>query len=120
MPHMTLCPGCGDMIAPEQAVKSANGRCPDCARTYTKRKNARQAKARGLISAAQRHRVMVRDGYRCVDCGATTQLSVDHIVPVVEAGVRRFADHELAVRCKPCNGRLGGGLSRGGRGYVSP
>jgi 5-methylcytosine-specific restriction endonuclease McrA len=117
--HGRLCPGCGDIIPLDQAVKSANGRCPNCASPYIRRKNQRQAAARGLISKEQRHRVMVRDCYRCVDCGATTQLAVDHVKAVVETGPRRVTDEELVVRCKRCNGRRGGGLSRGGQGYAS-
>jgi 5-methylcytosine-specific restriction endonuclease McrA len=119
MPRFALCNGCGKMVAPEQLNRSASGRCRDCAPAYIKRKNARQEKARGLISKEQRHRVMVRDGYRCVDCGATTNLAVDHLVPVVETGPRRCTDDELCVLCKPCNGRRGGALSRGGRGYAA-
>src|SRR6266545_5234771 len=119
MPRFALCNGCQGMFPADELSRSASGRCSACAPAYLRKKNARQAKARGLISKEQRHRIMVRDGYKCVDCGATTQLSVDHIVPVVEGGVRRYTDDELAVRCKPCNGRRGGGLSRGGRGYVS-
>jgi 5-methylcytosine-specific restriction endonuclease McrA len=119
MPRFALCNGCQEMFPADQLSRSASGRCPACAPAYNRKKNARQARARGLISAAQRHRVMVRDGYRCVDCGATTNLAVDHLNPVVETGPRRCTDDELCVRCKPCNGRRGGALSRGGRGYAA-
>jgi 5-methylcytosine-specific restriction endonuclease McrA len=111
MPRFALCNGCGGMFPVEQLKRSAAGRCADCAKPYIRKKNERQAKARGLISKEQRHRVMVRDGYRCVDCGATTTLSVDHLNPVVETGPRRCTDDELAVRCKRCNGRRGGALA---------
>ena len=119
MPRFALCNGCQGMFPADQLSRSASGRCPACAPGYIREKNARQAKARGLISKEQRHRVMVRDGYRCVDCGATTTLAVDHLVPVVETGPRRCADEELCVRCRVCNGRRGGGLARGGRGYAA-
>jgi 5-methylcytosine-specific restriction endonuclease McrA len=82
MPRFALCNGCGKMVAPEQLKRSASGRCADCAKPYIRNKNARQARARGLISKEQRHRIMVRDNYTCVDCGATTNLAVDHLNPV--------------------------------------
>jgi 5-methylcytosine-specific restriction endonuclease McrA len=111
MPRFALCNGCHGMFPADQLSRSASGRCSACAPGYIRKKNARQAKARGLISKEQRHRVMVRDGYRCVDCGATTTLAVDHLNPVVETGPRRCTDDELAVRCRACNGRRGGALA---------
>lgn len=113
MPRFALCNGCQRMFPPEQLNRSASGRCADCAPAYIKRKNARQAKARGLISKEQRHRIMVRDNYACRDCGATTQLAVDHVTAVssAEGGVRAYADAELRVLCRRCNGRRGGALS---------
>jgi 5-methylcytosine-specific restriction endonuclease McrA len=111
MPRFALCNGCQGMFPADQLSRSASGRCSACAPGYIRKKNERQAKARGLISKEQRHRVMVRDGYRCVDCGATTTLSVDHLNPVVETGPRRCTDDELAVRCRACNGRRGGALA---------
>jgi 5-methylcytosine-specific restriction endonuclease McrA len=34
------------------------------------------------ITREQRHRVHLRDRYRCVDCGATADLTLDHDVPL--------------------------------------
>jgi len=41
------------------------------------------------INAALRHEAFVRDGYRCLECGASNQdtsLEVDHIIPVSQGG----------------------------------
>ena len=47
--------------------------------------------------------VMRRDGYRCVVCGATERLSLDHIVPYRDDGPDTVEN--LRVLCMPCNNR---------------
>ena len=59
---------------------------------------------------AARLECLERDGYACVECGATEDLEVDHIVPLSVV----LADEETAylatdldnlqTLCKPCNG----------------
>jgi hypothetical protein len=38
--------------------------------------------ARLAVTREQRHRVYLRDSYRCVDCGTRDDLTVDHVVPL--------------------------------------
>jgi len=55
-------------------------------------------------SGALRIRVMERDGYRCVYCGATSKearLQVDHIVPVARGGTSDSTN--LVTACFDCN-----------------
>lgn len=43
----------------------------------------------------------------CLDCGATDQLTVDHILPFRERPDLAYAQDNLAVLCRPCNARKG-------------
>lgn len=55
-----------------------------------------------------RNRVMKRDGGRCVFCGSTERLALDHIIPFEDGGAT--TEENLRVLCTPCN--LGRGHSR--------
>lgn len=53
------------------------------------------------ISATKRARVMERDGHRCRRCGATEDLTIDHIQHWSRGGTN--ADENLRVLCRSCN-----------------
>lgn len=53
------------------------------------------------ISEALRQFVYERDGYRCLRCGVTDDLTLDHIHPWVLGGTNN-ADN-LQTLCRPCN-----------------
>ncbi|MFJ7297510.1 HNH endonuclease [Streptomyces collinus] len=53
------------------------------------------------ISEALRQFVYERDGYRCARCGATDDLTLDHIHPWVLGGVN--SAENLRTLCRPCN-----------------
>jgi hypothetical protein len=57
------------------------------------------------IPVEVRREVMERDGHRCLECGATDQLSLDHIVPYSHGGPDTVEN--LRVLCRPCNSRKG-------------
>lgn len=46
-----------------------------------------------------------RDGYACLQCGATDHLTIDHIKPVVLGGGNEKAN--LQTLCQSCNSRKG-------------
>lgn len=52
-----------------------------------------------------RLRILTRDGGRCLYCGSTTDLAIDHIKPVVSGGTHD--DWNLQTLCKSCNSRKG-------------
>ena len=66
---------------------------------------------RGAAWARLSAQIIERDGHQCVRCGATEDLTVDHIVALatmdpddLEAGLDRDPDN-LQTLCRSCNGR---------------
>lgn len=60
------------------------------------------------ISPSKRFRILARDGFRCIYCGATAaqvELVVDHKVSVADGG--NCDDHNLAAACRQCNSGKG-------------
>lgn len=57
------------------------------------------------IRKSVRHAVMARDGHQCVECGATDNLSLDHIIRYRDDGPDTIDN--LRVLCMPCNVRRG-------------
>jgi hypothetical protein len=61
-----------------------------------------QARTRLMATRTQRERTYRRDGFRCLFCGATSRLTVDHVVPVIFGG--NNAPNNLRTLCECCNG----------------
>lgn len=57
------------------------------------------------VPASIRRAVMERDGHRCVRCGATENLTLDHIHPQLYGG--RHTMDNLQVLCRSCNSSKG-------------
>ena len=56
-----------------------------------------------------RPNVFLRDRHQCQYCGTTFgkhQLTIDHVVPVVQDGAKTWDN--IVTACKPCNQRKGG------------
>lgn len=64
---------------------------------------------RPRISDKLRQAVYARDGYRCVKCGSSEELAVDHKWPYSKGGNTSLAN--LQTLCKSCNLSKGDGLS---------
>ena len=59
---------------------------------------------RHCVTPSKRFRVVDRDGFKCQYCGATpgtSELHVDHIVPVCQGGTNE--ESNLITSCKTCN-----------------
>ena len=52
-----------------------------------------------------KEQVLLKYKHQCVHCGATENLSIDHIKPVSKKGLNEFKN--LQVLCKSCNSRKG-------------
>ena len=61
----------------------------------------RRRRAARNLGEEQRHRILVRDGHRCVFCGSETSLVIDHVIPVAEGGGKD--DRNLRTLCRVCN-----------------
>ncbi len=56
--------------------------------------------------AFTRFNVFLRDGFKCVYCGASDNLTFDHVVPRSRGGRTHWEN--IATACAPCNLRKGG------------
>lgn len=61
--------------------------------------------AHSPVTKVQRQRIFDRDGKKCVECGVTKNLSIDHIIPVSKGG--DSSDSNLRTLCKACNSKKG-------------
>ena len=52
-----------------------------------------------------RDEVYARDGHACVYCGARSDLTLDHVVPLSKGGSNELEN--LATACRPCNSSKG-------------
>ena len=48
---------------------------------------------------------MVRDGFRCVYCGTSSRLTIDHVIPASKGGKNNFDN--CVTACQPCNNKKG-------------
>lgn len=64
-------------------------------------------RTRREVSDRQRFRILVRDGFRCMACGASpltqtgVELHADHVLPWSKGG--ETTDDNLLTKCKQCN-----------------
>lgn len=68
-------------------------------------KTAEAQRRRARIWYHHRAALLARDGNRCVRCGETDDLTIDHIVPIVHGGTDDYTN--LRVLCRPCNSSKG-------------
>lgn len=87
-------------LGPPNLYKVANFRHPPA----EPQRNSIATKRRPL-SASVRATVWARDSLTCVECGATENLTVDHIMPLVKGGSNELDN--LQTLCLPCNVRKG-------------
>lgn len=57
------------------------------------------------VSKAVRQRIYERDGFACIYCTSTTQLSIDHVLPRSRGGTNN--EDNLATACRRCNSSKG-------------
>jgi 5-methylcytosine-specific restriction endonuclease McrA len=78
VPIVYLCPSC-------LAQGPIPGKCQRCRRTDYREDRAAQLRSSSAWQKA-RARAKRRDGFKCVVCGSTDRLEVDHIVPLEHEG----------------------------------
>lgn len=70
------------------------------ARVWPRRRAEVRARRRRL-SMAERTAILDRDAWRCVQCGSTTDLELDHIIPWSRGGA--CTARNLQTLCRRCN-----------------
>lgn len=60
---------------------------------------------RAVIPEALRNKIFERDGFNCVKCGSTSDLTIDHIIPFSRGG--QTTEDNLQTLCLKCNIRKG-------------
>lgn len=66
----------------------------------------RRKRANYAISKAElRVMIFARDGWKCKSCAASTNLAIDHIIPVAKGGDDELSN--LQTLCKSCNSKKG-------------
>lgn len=91
---------CPDLTEPGER------RCGPHQRAHDRRRDAAPHRAAYRDPVYRQTRaVLLQGGAPCAECGATGDLTVDHIVPVSAGGTNDPAN--LQVLCRPCNSRKG-------------
>lgn len=77
------------------------------AKTISRRASAkRRARLAGaVLGLVDEEAIFKRHSYRCVYCGNTDNLTLDHVVPVAAGG--SHSEENLVVACRSCNGSKG-------------
>lgn len=78
-----------------------NAETPFCNCEVCRPPQRRKRPNRPKVSRAVRAEVYKRDHYACRKCGATTNLTLDHIVPMSRGGANRKSN--LQTLCETCN-----------------
>lgn len=92
-----------DTNVPSDKAESNSG----SGRSQIKNRGGVKRRTRREISDRQRFRILVRDGFRCMRCGASPikqpgiELHVDHIIPWSKGG--ETTDDNLQCKCSKCN-----------------
>ena len=60
---------------------------------------------RVYISEALRNSIFERDGHKCINCEATNNLQIDHIIPFILGG--QTTKDNLQTLCSKCNRQKG-------------
>ena len=85
-----------------QKVKKAR----DCLKNKKYKKNRRNKASSYTADPELRKKIFERDGEICCHCGATTDLTIDHIDPVVRGG--EDTEDNIQILCRTCNSTKGG------------
>lgn len=97
MPVLTICTRCGDYAEP------GTYRCTE---HRTKQRTKPSPAERGYDDAWRRLSKRIRRASPfCETCPATTDLTVDHIIPITERPDLRLEPLNCRVLCRTCNGR---------------
>jgi 5-methylcytosine-specific restriction enzyme A len=69
------------------------------------------------ISPAARSYVFDRDDHTCQICGATEDLTIDHIIPLAAGGTNDISNFQTL--CQSCNSRKGSKITHDRQRYFT-
>src|SRR5215204_3341018 len=99
-----LCSVCGVKLDPRE--HGYRGPCPDCKRARERARVRGTRKQRGYTDAwLQLVKVAISQHPYCSACGATTDLTGDHRIPLSKGGTSTLGNIE--VLCRRCNSAKG-------------
>lgn len=75
----------------------------DKRRIIDHRRRARKMQAQGTFTTEDERRLYEICNHRCLCCGATEDLTIDHIIPLSRGGANSFENCQ--VLCRSCNSR---------------
>ena len=119
--QLRFCNGCDGHYQP---YRNSRGRCRDCLREYERLKRQRRGLTaqRGYGRTWQElRRVQLAQQPYCAECGATTDLTVDHIVPLARGGTQRVIEpaNPLPILQRDESSELDGFLAAGHPGIAT-
>jgi hypothetical protein len=79
--------------------------CVNCDRTCI---NVIKTPLNRGISRQKREKIHIRDNHKCICCPATTNLTIDHLIPISKGGTNN--EWNLATMCSKCNSKKGNQL----------
>ncbi len=74
-------------------------------RLCQQRRRARLKGVGGGFNKEEWLEILIRYGHKCVNCGHTAVLTIDHIVPIVKGG--KHSKENIQPLCQPCNSKKG-------------
>lgn len=107
-PLAVICTGCGQLTEPQHTTR---GLCPNChavkeqARDIRRRAQPQRRAHQLAVHKRLRARVFRRDNHSCVYCGATTDLTLDYLLPLQDGGEQ--TEDNAVTACRSCNSKHG-------------
>lgn len=102
-----LCPACGVRRDHAYFGKGRSAACSLClgaqARARCVRRRARKAGAGGSVSAKEWRAILDKYDNKCLCCGSTENLTMDHVIPLAKGG--SHTPGNIQPLCLSCNSR---------------
>lgn len=86
-------------------IRNWEERNPDKPKLYEQRRRARKQGSDGEYSEAEWKALVKQQGGRCLACGKKTELTADHVIPLVKGGSNDISN--IQGLCRSCNSTKG-------------